>query len=118
MKTFEVKSGIFEGKKFKGELKNGRVYNRESVGQSFEESNCIEVDFLLETLLVEGEKRLKGIQKTFETIFDFCQFDYVKYYFKLDFNESKTKKDLFIQMRDYLNNEGFEKYNYLITYKN
>ena len=115
MKTYLVKNGIFKGNQFKGELKNGRIYNRESIGQSFDENNCIEFDFLIEIILKEGEKRLKGTQKTFETILDFCLFEHVKYYFKLDFNEAKTKKELIKQMINYCNNQGFEKYEKIIN---
>ena len=115
MKTYIVKTGIFEGKKFTGELKNNRIYNRSTIGQSFEEKNCVEYDYLLEILLKESELRNKNTKKMLELILDLCFFSYVLYYFKLE-NDfySNTKKELVQKMFNYLNNEGFEKYSQLI----
>jgi len=52
------------------------------------------------------------------TILEFGNFDFVKWYFKIDFTEAKTKKDIIKQMFDYLNNQGYEKYNTLINSNN
>jgi hypothetical protein len=110
MEKYIVIAGIFEGLIFEGEQKNGRTYNKETAGQSYPCENCLKIDPLVEILLSEGKKRLKGFNLVAKTILNFCDFEYLKYYFKIDFTEAKTEKEVIKQMLDYLNNEGFEKY--------
>jgi succinate dehydrogenase flavin-adding protein (antitoxin of CptAB toxin-antitoxin module) len=118
MKTYIVVKGIFENTIFKGIEQNDRIYNKETVGQSYPLDNCIEYDYIVDILLIEGNKKLKSTNTTLSTILEFGDFEFVKWYFKINFTESKTKKEIIKQMFDYLNNEGFQKYNILINSKN
>lgn len=114
MEKYVVIKGIFENTIFNGTAKNNRVHNNDTIGQSYPLDNCIKYDFLCEILLKEGEKRLKGVDKTLSVILDFCDFQFIKWYFKIDFTESKNPKDIKKQMFNYLNNEGFYKLENLI----
>jgi hypothetical protein len=110
MKTFVVTKGIFEGTIFKGKILNSRVYNKETTGQSYILENCTEYDPFVEVLIKEGAKKPKLAEKQLDLILEFCNYDFVLWYFKIDTTKAKSKKDLIIQMRNYLNNEGWKKY--------
>jgi hypothetical protein len=114
MKTFVVTKGIFENTIFKGEVLNNRVYNKETTGQSYDLENCIEYDPFVEILIKEGVKKPKLAEKQRELILEFCNYDFVLWYFKIDTNKAKNRKEILLKMRDYLNNEGFERYLKLI----
>lgn len=43
MNRFIITSGIFEGTSFLGSVKNNRVFNTETIGQSYPIENCLQI---------------------------------------------------------------------------